>query len=158
MRLRCLVCLLALSLSFPLYGFQSAPSAQPPGQYQDVITYIDNGWTKLTRNPGDCSTVVDPKNPPQSVLYVPADYKITPQLQQLETTCHIQVKPLGAVITKPGSFDVSTIRPQGLLLLEHPYVVPGGFFNEMYGWDSYFILLGLLRSGKTELARGMVEN
>jgi alpha,alpha-trehalase len=28
----------------------------------------------------------------------------------------------------------------------------------MYGWDSYFIVLGLLRDGRTDLARGMVEN
>jgi alpha,alpha-trehalase len=36
--------------------------------------------------------------------------------------------------------------------------VPGGRFNEMYGWDSYFILLGLIRDGKAGLARGIVEN
>jgi alpha,alpha-trehalase len=28
----------------------------------------------------------------------------------------------------------------------------------MYGWDSYFIIIGLLRDGRTDLARGMVEN
>ncbi len=28
----------------------------------------------------------------------------------------------------------------------------------MYGWDSYFIILGLLRDGRVDLARGMVEN
>ena len=39
-----------------------------------------------------------------------------------------------------------------------PYVVPGGRFNEMYGWDSYFITLGLLNDGKFPLARAMVEN
>ncbi|KAI9205781.1 trehalase-domain-containing protein [Polychytrium aggregatum] len=39
-----------------------------------------------------------------------------------------------------------------------PFVVPGGRFNEMYGWDSYFEALGLLVDGRTELARGMVEN
>ena len=37
-------------------------------------------------------------------------------------------------------------------------MVPGGRFNEMYGWDSYFIILGLLREGKLGLAHGMVEN
>jgi alpha,alpha-trehalase len=42
--------------------------------------------------------------------------------------------------------------------MENPYVVPGGRFNEMYGWDSYFIIRGLLREGKIDLARGMVEN
>jgi len=39
-----------------------------------------------------------------------------------------------------------------------PYVVPGGRFNEMYGWDSYFIALGLLNDGKDRLAKGMVDN
>jgi len=39
-----------------------------------------------------------------------------------------------------------------------PFVVPGGRFNEMYGWDSYFIILGLLRDGRVELAKGMVDN
>jgi alpha,alpha-trehalase len=39
-----------------------------------------------------------------------------------------------------------------------PFVVPGGRFNEMYGWDSYFEALGLLRDGRVDLARGMVDN
>ena len=39
-----------------------------------------------------------------------------------------------------------------------PFVVPGGRFNEMYGWDSYFIALGLLQDGRVELAKAMVDN
>ena len=39
-----------------------------------------------------------------------------------------------------------------------PFVVPGGRFNEMYGWDSYFITLGLLQDGRLELAKAMVDN
>jgi alpha,alpha-trehalase len=39
-----------------------------------------------------------------------------------------------------------------------PFVVPGGRFNEMYGWDTYFIILGLLQDGRVELAQGMVDN
>jgi alpha,alpha-trehalase len=39
-----------------------------------------------------------------------------------------------------------------------PYVVPGGRFNELYGWDSYFIVLGLLQDGRADLARGMADN
>ena len=39
-----------------------------------------------------------------------------------------------------------------------PFVVPGGRFNEMYGWDSYFEALGLLVDGRVELARSMTEN
>jgi alpha,alpha-trehalase len=39
-----------------------------------------------------------------------------------------------------------------------PYVVPGGRFNELYCWDSYFITLGLLQDGRKDLARGMADN
>ena len=39
-----------------------------------------------------------------------------------------------------------------------PYVVPGGRFNELYGWDSYMIALGLLVSNKVDLAKGIVQN
>ena len=41
------------------------------------------------------------------------------------------------------------VREPGLLFLPRPYVVPGGRFNEMYGWDSSFIVMGLLRDGQT---------
>ncbi len=39
-----------------------------------------------------------------------------------------------------------------------PFVVPGGRFNEMYGWDSYFESLGLLEDGRRDLAKAMVDN
>lgn len=39
-----------------------------------------------------------------------------------------------------------------------PYVVPGGRFNEQYGWDSYFETLGLLSCGILEPCIGMCEN
>jgi alpha,alpha-trehalase len=46
----------------------------------------------------------------------------------------------------------------GILYLPHEFVVPGGRFREMYGWDSYFMARGLIASGKPELARAMLEN
>lgn len=39
-----------------------------------------------------------------------------------------------------------------------PFVVPGGRFNELYGWDSYFINQGLILSGQYGLARGILIN
>jgi alpha,alpha-trehalase len=45
-----------------------------------------------------------------------------------------------------------------LLPLPEPYVVPGGRFREIYYWDSYFTLLGLMQSGRHELAEGMVRD
>ncbi|MBC7748705.1 MAG: trehalase [Methylotenera sp.] len=39
-----------------------------------------------------------------------------------------------------------------------PFVVPGGRFNEMYGWDSYFIGIGLLIDNQLEKAMAIAEN
>lgn len=49
-------------------------------------------------------------------------------------------------------------RWSSLLPLPRPYVVPGGRFREIYYWDSYFTMLGLMESGRQDLARSMVED
>ncbi|MEP6711252.1 MAG: alpha,alpha-trehalase TreA [Ferruginibacter sp.] len=45
-----------------------------------------------------------------------------------------------------------------LIPLPHPYIVPGGRFREIFYWDSYFTMLGLQVSGRTELIENMVNN
>ncbi len=45
-----------------------------------------------------------------------------------------------------------------LIALPYPYVVPGGRFGEIYYWDSYFTMLGLKASGKTEMVENMIRN
>jgi alpha,alpha-trehalase len=46
----------------------------------------------------------------------------------------------------------------GMLYLPSPYVVPGGRFNELYGWDSYFMGRGALADGYADLAQGMLDD
>jgi len=45
-----------------------------------------------------------------------------------------------------------------LIPLPHSYIVPGGRFREIYYWDSYFTMLGLQASGRTEMIRSMIDN
>jgi alpha,alpha-trehalase len=45
-----------------------------------------------------------------------------------------------------------------LVPLPNAYVVPGGRFREIYYWDSYFTMLGLVESGRTDLVRSMLDN
>jgi alpha,alpha-trehalase len=49
-------------------------------------------------------------------------------------------------------------RYSSLLPLPEPYVVPGGRFRELYYWDSYFTMLGLVQSGRHDLVEHMVRN
>lgn len=39
-----------------------------------------------------------------------------------------------------------------------PFVVPGGRFNELYGWDSYMETLGLLINDREDLCKAMVQH
>ena len=159
--IRTFVVLLFLGLGFPLAstsGYAAEPSkAAVENGLAPILHYISSGWDTLTRSMRDCQTVVDPKLIEASVLYLPADFPAPPAVQDLRTRCKIQVQSLPAVITAPGQIDPAKIAP-GLLYLGNKYVVPGGRFNEMYGWDSYFIILGLLQDGRIDLARGMVDN
>ncbi len=45
-----------------------------------------------------------------------------------------------------------------LIPLPNSYVVPGGRFREVYYWDSYFTMLGLVQSGRTDLVKNMLDN
>ena len=139
------------------------PTVRPQGSSQEqglkpILSYIDSAWDTLTRSITDCQTVVDPKLKAAPVLYLPAGFAEPPAVQKLAKDCNVRVEPLPVEIHHLGEIDTSKIQTHGLLYLEHKYVVPGGRFNEMYGWDSYFIIRGLLQAGRVELARGMVDN
>lgn len=45
-----------------------------------------------------------------------------------------------------------------LFALPHPYIVPGGRFDEQFYWDSYFILLGLVADQQWKMLHGMIRN
>jgi alpha,alpha-trehalase len=136
---------------------ESRGSGKPEG-LKPILQYISSAWDSLTRSMNECESVVDPKIKERSVLYLPAGFPEPAALKNLSRKCDVEVEHLPAVIHRLGEIDTSSIQKQGLLYLENKYVVPGGRFNEMYGWDSYFIIRGLLRDGRLELARGMVDN
>ncbi len=106
----------------------------------------------------ECKSLVDPKVNAPPLLYLPLGAPTPPELLRLRGQCNIQIAHLPHRITHLGDVKESEIPRPGLLYLPNRYVVPGGRFNEMFGWDSYFIILGLLRDGRVDLAHGMVEN
>jgi alpha,alpha-trehalase len=126
-----------------------------------VQHYITNAWDTLTRTHGNLLSIAeDPKLKHQSdepwIIYTPPALDLNKVKQTVKDQMraddykHITFKVLPKNITQ--------IEQQGLLYLPYSYVVPGGRFNEMYGWDSYFIVLGLLDDGRVTLAKNMVDN
>lgn len=52
----------------------------------------------------------------------------------------------------------SIIPYSSRISLPYEYVVPGGRFKEIYYWDSYFTIEGLLVDNQENIARNMVDN
>jgi alpha,alpha-trehalase len=70
-------------------------------------------------------------------------------------TMEAHVRALWPALTRqPDSSDPHSSR----IPLPNAYVVPGGRFREVYYWDSYFTMLGLVESGRTDLVRSMLDN
>lgn len=137
------------------------PKARRASQAQldALFAYIKGAWKTLTRSPKAlAAAAADSKLEAgaRAVVYAPAGEdagKISASLEESMTPGELALIELRA-LPKDGGIP----EKPGLLYLPHPYVVPGGRFNEMYGWDSYFILVGLLRDGETALAKGMADN
>ena len=132
-----------------------------------TLNYIHAAWDTLTRSATDCNSLTDVKVDPgaadgvaraAAVLYLPADMPTSPKLNALAQSCHVRVLLLPRKIEKLGDVRPEELKAPGLLYLPNPYIVPGGRFNEMYGWDSYFIVLGLEADHREDLAKGMVDN
>ncbi|KAF4455682.1 Neutral trehalase [Fusarium austroafricanum] len=143
----------------------------------------DHFWENLTRRI-DASTVDiaarDPKDwtaDPRPRIYIPyrcpRQYEFYKRVAEERPEMRLDVQMLPEKITPdlvrdmndaPGllAVDVQEVpepeHPSGWTLKGLPFVVPGGRFNELYGWDSYMASLGLLINDRVDLAKSMVIN
>src|SRR5256714_4973758 len=140
----------------------TARQAFPPSaQLQQVRQYIKRTWSVLTRSTRDLPKAApDPKirrdGGEPSAVYVADDENRTDVERQLRGALSAEDFQKIELRTLPDRLE--DIRGHGLLYLPYPYVVPGGRFNEMYGWDSYFTQVGLVRDDEMVLATNMTDN
>jgi alpha,alpha-trehalase len=133
-----------------------------------IKQYFWNGLTRTMDEKGLEKIVTDSKSKTEkSIIYVPYTDDFALQYYRgLVSKFNIKVVQLPKNITPEY---VSSINDEGGILALAlqtidgktsgvPFAVPGGRFNEMYGWDSYFENIGLLIDGKLDLAKSMVEN
>lgn len=154
------VAILSFITPFNAEAAQAAPKNEEP-----ILEYIKRTWTVLTRsNRTLAASAVDPKFRPEPGARWPVYISAMEDREKVEARLRREIDP-GHL----RSLDIRTLpvlsaqtepripRP-GLLYLPQPYVVPGGRFNEMYGWDSYFIVRGLLRDGFVTEAKNVVDD
>lgn len=125
-----------------------------------VRSYIQRTWKTLTRSTEHIlAAAKDSKighiQGDRWPVYVSIKADIQVVRQHLEQA--LSAEEMAKIDLRVLPAEVEQIEDHGLLYLPHDYVVPGGRFNEMYGWDSYFIQLGLLRDGEIHLAKSLVD-
>ena len=72
------------------------------------------------------------------------------------TTVSEHIRALWQVLRRDPDHDISPWS--SLLPLPNAYIVPGDRFDEVYYWDSYFIMLGLEQDGQHDLALAEIDN
>lgn len=149
----------ALAVALSVAALAQNPS--PPAQTTDILEYIQQTWKLLTRSNRNLpKAAVDPKFHPgpdgKWPVYIPRTEDVSAIERELRA--EIPSSEYGTISIHPLPADINNLQEQGLLYLPRPYVVPGGRFNEMYGWDSYFIQIGLLRDHDLDHAKDMADN
>ncbi len=166
-----LLLLLTFVVLAPLASAQPTPDpttqvALPAPERLDTLrSYIDRTWGTLTRSHDDLLAALPDEKVDHAPgtpwpLYVAASEDTAAVGQRLRRSLSPDEWAQVDLRVLPASprEHMNAIDPHGLLYLPHPYVVPGGRFNEMYGWDSYFIATGLLEAGRVEMAKHMTDN
>jgi alpha,alpha-trehalase len=148
--------------------FQSSAALVAPAsdiasaqQLQAIRDYIKQNWTTLKRsNAGLAEAAVDPKFHPTAEGRWPVYVSRKEDFKRIEGQLRSQLSPesFAKIELRQLPAEGHQVRDHGLLYLPYPYVVPGGRFNEMYGWDSYFTQVGLISDGELELAKNTIDN
>jgi alpha,alpha-trehalase len=148
--------------------FQSSAALTAPAtdsatarQLQAIRDYIKQNWITLKRsNARLAEAAVDPKFHPTAEGRWPVYVSRKEDLSRIEHQLLAQLSraSFAKIELRQLPAESERVSEHGLLYLPYPYVVPGGRFNEMYGWDSYFTQVGLLSDGEVELAKNTIDN
>jgi alpha,alpha-trehalase len=152
--------LLVLAGSVVLIG-AAPPEFPSPEMLRELRSYIKKAWTTLSRSNRDLTAAApDPKMKRAPDQPWPVYVSVSEDRARVERELRGLLRPeeMARIELRTLPPDLRGLKEHGLLYLPRPYVVPGGRFNEMYGWDSYFIQVGLLRDGEGERARDLTDN
>jgi alpha,alpha-trehalase len=113
-----------------------------------------------TTTPGGTRYLYVPPTDPRAISYYNSITRAHPEYRCVVVELPHCITPtyVLALGGQHGILSLALRETQGGTVTGEPFVVPGGRFNELYGWDSYFAILGLLNDGRPELAKSMVDN
>ena len=129
--------------------------------WEELTRTIDKkGLTQIVedeKTSSDVATLYVSAKDKQGAAYFQALEKELPNFKVEILPENYSVEYVETLNEKPGILALA-LEQKIYSLQGIPFVVPGGRFNEMYGWDSYFIGIGLLIDGQIGKAIAIAEN
>ena len=151
-----------IEVEIPLTKIEEAPTSRISRMIREVFwddltrTIDEEGLAKILNDDkasDEIQRIYVPFNDLKGRAYFESIQKKYPQLEVVVLPEQVTPEYVLAINKEPGILSLKLENGKGV-----PFVVPGGRFNEMYGWDSYFEGVGLLLDGRVDLAKAMVDN
>ncbi|MBS2032350.1 MAG: trehalase [Deltaproteobacteria bacterium] len=140
-------------------------AALAPTRLDRMLNYVAYTWRGLVRradNVDDLCHAIDEgilrASDGRYYIYVPEgdESAIARLRRQAKRRSEIVIVPFPRKRGRAWQQQMS--KDAGICYLPKPYLVPGGMFTEMYGWDCYFQARGAISAGYVDMARDVAEN
>ena len=133
------------------YDVQTKEIFRDSKTFVDVIPQYNVGLIRQRYNMMDDTTKTVVSDFVEQHFEIPGnDFEFEKDSSSIKT----HIAKLWTVLKRPADERISGT----LIPLPNPYIVPGGRFREIYYWDSYFTMLGLIEDGEIETVQNMVDN
>lgn len=129
-------------------------------RYEGLQLHVSRTWATLTRSMRDALEAVwDEKLPLPSSGRAPLYLSGREDVRRVRDRLRKVMDPESwrRIELRVLNGAPEQVREHGLVYVPGRYVVPGGRFNEVYGWDSYFIVQGLLCEDRVGLAESITD-
>lgn len=158
----------ALTAAAERVAHTAAHSGSPEDLYGPLYEAVE-----LARVFPDSKTFADlvPRDPPATIMaawqaehptdkaaltaFVARHFIVPTEGAPAKLDLRAHIRALWPVLAKP---PMAVVPGSSALQLRYAYVVPGGRYQEIYYWDSYFTMLGLKADGEQPLIEGMIDN
>ena len=136
-------------------------AVQSSGIFKDSKTFVDS----IPKNdPELISELYNNEKAKQNFnlkIFVLSHFNIPSELEEKinlpeKRSMKEHIKILWDILKRDALSDVN--KNSTLIPIPKPYIIPGGRFREIYYWDSYFTMHGLLADGEIGTVENMIDN
>ncbi|MEJ2492775.1 MAG: trehalase family glycosidase [Ignavibacteriaceae bacterium] len=136
-------------------------AVQSSGTFKDSKTFVDSIPKNNPKLINELYKSERIKSSFNLKTFVRSHFEVPSEIQEKlilteDRNMHEHIKILWDVLKRDALSNIN--EHSTLIPIPKPYIIPGGRFREIYYWDSYFTMHGLLADGELETVENMIDN